>query len=123
MRIILGLCLATLAIGATLIWNATRLPTQYGEFSGAPRADVTALLERPKDFLNQTVLVEGEVREQCKTMGCHFYFTQGDKTLRVDLETITGKAPTREGRPARVEGRVMLYGDGYQLVASAVRFL
>jgi len=46
----------------------------------------------------------------------------GEKTLRVDLEKIAMNAPMREGRPARVEGHMVPYGDGYQLFASAIEF-
>ncbi len=122
MRTILGLCAAILAIGGVLIWKSMQLPTLAGAFTGAPKTDISVLIERPKDFLNKTVLVEGEVRNQCKTMGCYFFFSAADKQLRVDLEPIAMNAPMREGRPARVEGQMMPYGDGYQLVASAVEF-
>ena len=122
MRTILGICAAILVIGGVLIWRSTRLPTLAGSFTGAPKTAVADLIERPEDFLNKTVLIEGEIRHQCKTMGCYFFFHAGDKQLRVDLEQIAMNAPMREGRPARVEGYMMPYGDGYQLLASAVEF-
>ncbi|MBL8240864.1 MAG: hypothetical protein JNM66_25815 [Bryobacterales bacterium] len=122
MRTIFGLCAAILAVGGFLLWKQMQLPTEAGAFTGAPKAEVAALIERPKDFLNKTVLIEGEVRHQCKAMGCFFFFSVGDKQLRVDLEQIAMNAPMREGRPARVEGRMIPYADGYQLMASAVEF-
>lgn len=122
MRTILGLCAVILAIGGVLIWKSMQLPTLAGAFTGAQKTELAVLIERPKDFLNKTILVEGEVNNQCKAMGCYFYFPAGDKELRVDLEQIAMNAPMREGRPARVEGQMMPYGDGYQLVASAVEF-
>ena len=122
MRTILGICAAILVIGGVLLWKSTRLPTLAGGFTGAPKTAVADLIERPKDFLNKTVLIEGEIRQQCKAMGCYFFFDAGDKQLRVDIEGILMNAPNREGRPARVEGQMMPYGDGYQLVASAVEF-
>ncbi len=122
MRIILGLCAAILAIGAVLVWRGTQLPTHYGSFTGAPRAAVADLIERPKEFLDKAVLVEGEVRQQCKTMGCYFFFISGEKMLRVDLEQIAMNAPMREGRPVRVEGQLVPFDHSYQLVASAVEF-
>ena len=64
MRTILGLCAAILAIGGVLIWKSMQLPTLAGAFTGAPKTDISVLIERPKDFLNKTVLVEGEVRNQ-----------------------------------------------------------
>ncbi len=122
MRTILGLCAAILAIGAVLIWRGTQLPTHYGDFTGAPKTAVADLIERPKEFLDKVVLVEGEIREQCKTMGCYFFFHSGDKMLRVDLEQIAMNAPMREARPVRVEGQLVPFDHGYQLVASAVEF-
>ena len=67
-------------------------------------------------------MIEGIVKEQCTSMGCYFFFHEGDKILRVDLQDIAMNAPRRQGRPARVEGRMVVYGDGYQLWASAVEF-
>ena len=122
MRIILGLCAAILAIGAVLVWRGTQLPTLYGSFTGAPKAAIADLIERPKEFLDKAVLVEGEVRQQCKTMGCYFFFISGDTMLRVDLEQIAMNAPMREGRPVRVEGQLVPFDHSYQLVASAVEF-
>jgi hypothetical protein len=55
-------------------------------------------------------------------MGCYFYFHEGDKTLRVDLQAVAMTAPRKNGHAARVEGRLEPYGDGYQLFASAVEF-
>ncbi|MFN0101369.1 MAG: hypothetical protein ACKV2U_04680 [Bryobacteraceae bacterium] len=122
MRTILCLCAAILVIGGVLIWKLTQSPFLAGNFMGAPKTAVTDLIERPKDFMNKTVLVEGEIRQQCKVMGCFFFFNARDKQLRVDLEQIAMNAPKREGRLARVEGQIVLYGDGYQFQASAVEF-
>lgn len=122
MRTILALCVTILAVGGFLLWRSMQLPTTAGTFSGAPKAEVVALLDRPTEFVKKTVLVEGEVRHQCKAMGCFFFFSVGDRQLRVDLEQIAMNAPMREGRPARVEGQMIPYADGYQLLASAVEF-
>ena len=122
MRTILALCALILAAGGYFVWKSTRMPTLYGTFTGAPKVEVTDLIERPTDFLKKTVAVRGEVREQCKTMGCYFFMPAGTKTLRIELQVIAMDAPMREGHQARVEGRMEAYGDGYQLVASAVEF-
>ena len=122
MKTILALCLAILAIGGFLLWRSTQEPTLFGSFQGAPKANVVDLIERPKDYLNKTVLIEGQIREQCKAMGCFFFFHVGDKQLRVDIEQIAMNAPRREGRPARIEGQLVPFGDGYQLSATAVEF-
>lgn len=122
MRTIIGLCTLTLVLIAGLIWHFTKSPTQFGSFSNAPQAAVLDVIERPKDFLDKTVLLEGLVRQQCTSMGCFFFLRAGEKALRVDLEAIAMTAPMREGRPVRVEGLLAPYGDGYQFVASAVEF-
>lgn len=122
MRTIFALCGLTLLIGGFFIWRAMQLPTLYGTFTGAPQAAVADLIERPKDFLGKTVTVEGKISEQCKTMGCFFFFRAEKSTLRVELQEIAMNAPMREGHDARVEGQIVPYGDGYQLFASAVEF-
>ena len=122
MRTIFALCAVILLAGGFFLWRAMQSPSVYGNFFGAPPATVADLIERPKDFLVKAVTVEGKISEQCKTMGCFFFFRAGAKTLRVELQDIAMNAPMREGHDARVEGQILTYGDGYQLVASAVEF-
>jgi hypothetical protein len=122
MKTILALCAAVLIAAAAWIYRATRLPNSYGAFTGAPTIAVADLIARPKDFLKSTVAAEGVVREQCTSMGCYFFFRDGDTTLRVDIQAVAMTAPRKNGRIARVEGRMEPYGDGYQLFASAVEF-
>src|SRR6266571_2522243 len=109
MKTILVLCGLTLVVGAALIWKAVRLPSHFGAFTGAPKAEVAALIDRPKDFLHKTVAIDGIVREQCTTMGCFFFFLSGKNMLRVDLRDIAMNSPRRNGRPARVEGQIVPY--------------
>src|SRR5690242_11285849 len=99
MRTILVLCALFLVVGAVLIWQMMSLANEYGAFTGVPKANVADLIERPKDFLHNTVAIEGIVRKQCTTMGCYFFFLSGEKMLRVDLEQITMYAPRRNGHP------------------------
>ena len=122
MKTILVLCVAILAIGGVLIWRSMKQPEVVGTFISAPKTEVGDLIERPKEFLNKTVSIKGKISQQCKAMGCFFFFAAGDKQLRIDLEPIAMTAPMREGRMAKVEGQIMPHGDGYQLVASAVEF-
>jgi hypothetical protein len=122
MRTIITLCAVILLAGSFFLWRAIQMPTLYGMFSGAPQAAVVDLVERPTTFLGKTVSVEGTISEQCKTMGCFFFFRAEGKTLRVELQDIAMNAPMREGRKAHVEGQMLPYGDGYQLVASAIEF-
>ena len=122
MRTIFALCGVILLAGGFFIWRTMRLPTQYGAFTGAPKVAAADLIERPKDFLGKTVTVEGTISEQCKTMGCFFFFRAGGNILRIELQQIAMNAPMREGHQARVEGQIVPYGDGYQLFGSAVEF-
>jgi hypothetical protein len=122
MRTILILCGLILVGGCIFAWRSMQMPTTFGTFTGAPRVDVVALVERPKEFLGKTVAVEGTITEQCKSMGCFFFFHAGKDILRIELEEVAMNAPMREGRLARVEGQLVPHGDGYQLFASAVEF-
>lgn len=122
MKTIFALCAAALIGGGIWIYRATRMPNKYGTFIGAPKVAAADLIARPKDFAKKMVATEGVVREQCTTMGCYFFFHEGDRTLRVDLQEIAMNAPRKNGRRARVEGQMVPYGDGYQLSASAVEF-
>jgi len=122
MKAILAICALTLVVASVLIWRTVRLPTHYGEFTGAPKAEVADLVQRPKDFLHKTVSIEGQVRNQCTTMGCYFFFLSGKNMLRIELADIAMNAPRRNGHSARVEGQIVPYGDGYQFLASAVEF-
>ena len=122
MKTIFALCAAVLIAAAVWIYRATRMPNSYGSFTGAPTVAVADLIARPKDFLKKTVVAEGVVREQCTAMGCYFFFREGDKMLRVDIQAVAMTAPRKNGHAAHVEGRMESYGDGYQLFASAVEF-
>ena len=122
MRTILVLCALTLVLGSALVWKAVRLPSHYGEFTGAPKAEVADLVGRPKEFLHITVTIEGTVRQQCTTMGCYFFFFSGKNMLRVELQEIAMNAPRRNGHLARVEGQIVPFDGGHQFLASAVEF-
>lgn len=122
MKSILAICGVTVMVAAAFIWRAAARPTQFGTFTGAPRTEVAKLIAKPEAYLKQTVQVDGTISEQCKAMGCFFFFKSGQDTLRVDIQEVAMTAPMREGRRARVEGRMTPYDRGYQLWASAVEF-
>ncbi len=122
MRTILIFGALILVVGGMLLWRTLRLPSEYGRFTGAAKIEATDLVDNPQQFQRKMLRVEGEVRDQCTSMGCYFFFRSGKKMLRVDLQEITMNAPRRNGRIARVEGQVVPFGDGYQFVASAVEF-
>lgn len=123
MKKIFILCALIATAGAILIWRATQLPTEYGAFQGATKATVTELVAQPKTYARKTVAVEGVIREQCQSMGCFFFFRQDNNILRVELKDIAMTAPKHEGRRALVEGQMVPFGEGYQLLATAVKFL
>ncbi len=123
MKKIFLLCALTLVAIGALVWRAAAKPSRFGSFTGAAKTEVAALIERPKSYTGKTLALEGTITEQCKSMGCFFFFRSGNQSLRIDLEEIAMTAPMREGRRARVEGQLVPYGDGFQLWASAVEFL
>jgi uncharacterized protein YdeI (BOF family) len=122
MKKILVLCTVILLVATVFIWRAVAKPSRFGKFTGAPKAEVAALVEKPMAYLGKTVVIEGTVTEQCQAMGCYFTFHSGKDSLHVDLQDVAMTAPMREGRPARVEGQIVPRGDGYQFFASAVEF-
>jgi hypothetical protein len=122
MRTIFALCAAILVIGGVFARRAVQLPDRFGEFAGGKEVAVEELVARPQKFTGKLLLVRGTVREQCKAMGCNFFFPANNGKLRVELKDIAMDAPMREGRSARVEGQIVQYGDGYQLYASAIQF-
>jgi hypothetical protein len=122
MRTIFAICAAILMIGGVFAWRAMQPPDHFGEFAGGTEVAVEELIARPKNFTGKMILVRGIVREQCRTMGCYFFFPAKNGKLRVELKDIAMDAPMREGRPARVEGQIVPYNDEHQLYASAVAF-
>jgi hypothetical protein len=122
MRAIFLLCGLIVVAGAVFAWRSLQMPTKYGEFTGAQQVQVADLIERPKEYLDKTVAVEGTVSKQCKTMGCYFFIPSGGKMLRVELKEIAMNAPMKEGHQARVEGQMEPFNEGYQLFANAVEF-
>jgi hypothetical protein len=122
MKKILVLCALTLAVVIVLVWRAAPRQSRFGTFTSAPKTEVARLIAEPKSFLGKTVEIQGKIADQCKTMGCYFFFRSGHDTLRVDLQEVAMTAPMMDGRTARVEGQLVPYNDGYQFYASAVEF-
>jgi hypothetical protein len=122
MKKIFALCIVTAAIIAGLVWRAAVGPSHFGEFTDASQVQVADLAGQPYAYLGKTVEVEGTIAEQCKTMGCYFFFRSPKGSLRVDLQEIAMTAPMREGHSARVQGQLVPYDGGYQLSANAVEF-
>ena len=109
--------------GGGVLWRSLRMPSQFGEFTGAPKVGILEVIGKPEDFQHRTVALEDVITKQCTTMGCYFYFVSGERELRIDLQDVAMDAPKgRDGRRARVEGRTVPYDRGYQFMASAVEF-
>lgn len=123
MKTILTICGLILFVGGIWIYRATRPPKIYGHFIGAPNGDMADLIDHPRANLKKTWALEGTITDQCTTMGCFFFFKSNGKSLRIDLAEIAMWAPRgRNGKPARVEGQMVPYGEGFQFWASAVEF-
>ena len=122
MKRILVICGLMAVIGAAFLWRAAARPARFGSFTGARKVAVASVIADPKGYLRKTVALEGVVSEQCKAMGCFFFFRSGEDSLRVDLQEVAMTAPMREGRKARVEGQIVPYDGGYELFANAVEF-
>ena len=123
MKKIIALCSVTLIVTGLWIYHKTKTPMLYGEFTGAPKANVIDLIREPKKHAGKTWAIDGIITDQCTTMGCFFYLKADGKALRVDLEEIAMWAPKgRNGKPVRAEGQMVPRGDGYQFWASAVEF-
>src|SRR5438093_728204 len=97
MKTILALCALTLMGVSVLIWQAVRLPSHFGVFAGAPKAEVADLIAKPVEFIHKTVAIQGTVRQQCTAMGCYFFFLSGKTMLRVELQEIAMTAPRKNG--------------------------
>jgi len=122
MKKIIVLCTLSMLAVTLLVWRAVAKPSQFGKFTGAPKAEVARVIADPKAFLGKTIQLESTVTEQCKSMGCFFFFRSGKDTLRVDVQEVAMTAPIRDGHISRVEGQVVPYNDGYQFYATAVEF-
>jgi hypothetical protein len=111
-----------LIVGGFFLWRTLTAPFVAGEFTGAPKVEVSEVIEHPKDYLNKTVTLEGIVTKQCTTMGCYFFMpAPNGKDLRVDLADIAMNAPKgRNEHRVKVEGRTRPFDQGYQFMASAL---
>jgi hypothetical protein len=87
-------------------------PEGWDGFGGTLVADhiVTAstLLDDPKAFLGQTVVVEGRVADVCQKAGCWMVVTDGGRNMRVRMkEHGFSVAKDGTGRDCRVQGEVV----------------
>jgi hypothetical protein len=122
MRNIFLACAVIAVMAGVFIWRAAAKPSRFGAFTGAPKVEIATLIANPKKHIGKLYQIEGTVSEQCKSMGCYFFFKSGNDELRVDLQEVAMTAPKHEGHKARVEGQIVPYNDGYQFYASAVEF-
>jgi hypothetical protein len=122
MKNILILCAVILVAGSALVWRVAAKPNRFGKFTGAPHAEIAAVLDRPAEFAGHPVALEGTVTAQCKATGCFFSLRSGIRAVRVDLQDLAGHFPNNEGRLALVEGQLQERAGAWQLYASAVEF-
>jgi cytochrome c-type biogenesis protein CcmE len=124
MRKILVLCVAVLVIGVmALVWLFTR-PEHHGRpFEGAPKASIQELTEKPGDFLDKDITVEGEVVRQCPASGC-WLFVKDDsgREIRIEMGGVTPTLPQRKGKTAVVEGRLSKAGESYEIDGKGITF-
>ena len=90
---------------------------------GLERAGIARMLEKPADYLQKDVHIEGTVTRQCPECGCWFLLREeGGGELKVEAGDLSEPVPYRPGRKAVVEGRLIRFGEGYEFVASALEF-
>lgn len=124
MRAILILCVLMLVGGGIWLWYHNRMPNTFGTFTGAPKVELVDLLNQPEAYLQKSIFLEDVIQKQCTTMGCFFFFVTDIRELKIDLADIAMHAPKkRNGKKARVEGRLVKEPRSYVFWASAVEFL
>ena len=123
MRAIVILCVVILVAGIAWFALSLRTPSHYGgTFTGAPKVELEALINRPTEFIGKQFTIEGKVEDQCPITGCFFYFRVGTQQLKVELKDIAQSLPRKAGASATVEGQLVRFGDSYQFLGSAVEF-
>ena len=123
MRAILIICALTIIAGIAWAIFSLQTPNHYGgEFTGAPKVEVDALIERPTEFLKKQLTIEGKVADQCPTTGCFFYFYRGTKKLKIELGDLGQTIPKKPGASVVVEGQLVPFGDSHQFLGSAAEF-
>lgn len=123
MRTILVICALTIVAGIAWLASSLKAPSHYGAaFTGAPKVEVDALIERPTEFLRKQVTIEGKVADQCPTTGCFFYFYHGTNKLKIELGDLAQKIQKRAGASVLVEGQLVSFGDSYQFLGTAAAF-
>lgn len=124
MKKIFLLCGIILVAGIIYFWQANKTPLNFGEFTDAPQVSIANVIERPQDYTQKTVALEGIVSKQCEAMAMCFSFIEGNRELFVDLGVILMYGPTgKNGHKVRVEGRTVTNNQiDYQFQASAAEF-
>ncbi len=102
MRKIFVLCILTAMVATAMVWRALGKPSRFGTFTTAPKAGVATLIADPQAFLGKPVEIEGTITEQCKAMGCFFFFHSGTATPKPD--TPPPEATARPDAPTVLPG-------------------
>jgi hypothetical protein len=108
MKKLLIATLATLLCGI-LIAQTDEVNKLGAEITLAEKTNISDILSSPEDFLDKKVLVEGEVLDVCKIMGCWMDIQSGDEGEKIKVKVKDGDIifPVEAiGQTALVEGTV-----------------
>ncbi len=128
MKTVLILCASILAVVvAVLAWRFTVREDHFGKpFTGPPIAAIPDIVAKPEAYLGKPVSIHGLLKRQCPSTGCWFYLTDPTdpkaRELKVEMGDTTPRLPARIGKVAHVEGQLIRFGDGYELIGVAVTF-
>jgi hypothetical protein len=107
-------------IVTTLIAGCGGRVEQYGEaVPEATGAAIGAILGAPRDYVGESVVVEGRISRECPT-GCWFDVTEGEATLYVELSAAGLAIPQHVGKTVRVVGDVSIVAGQVRLSGRGV---
>ena len=108
MKKLLVAALAILLCGI-LIAQTDEVNKLGAEITLAEKTNISDILSSPEDFLDKKVLVEGEVLDVCKMMGCWMDIQSGVEGEKIKIKVKDGDIifPVEAiGKTALVEGKV-----------------
>jgi gamma-glutamylcyclotransferase (GGCT)/AIG2-like uncharacterized protein YtfP len=98
-------------IANTFLFSQTD-ESKYGEeITLIEKTNISAILENPEEYLDQTVLVEGEVLDVCTKMGCWMELKSNPSTGQASVEGERIKVKVKDGEivfPMEAKGQTAL---------------